>query len=466
MIMPTAGGAALALAIGAIAAARPTLGVGFVAACLAGAVLIALPLRYFPAVVLLGLAVVPFAILEVRLGHSVLSLTPLSGQARLLVVLLLVAAARVVLERTSLPSAAPLATISAIWIGLPCFTAMIAHIRGNAFDGLESDLIRQIAYVGAGWIGFVAGASARDSERVTATYRALAKIAVGVAGACIAYWSWTVFGFPSFGSVFTDVRAVTVYDPTRSVFPFTQDSPNLAAIAFVLVGVFVVPPLASGARSDRRLALLTGLATVIAVMATQSRTGMLCLVAAAAPLVVTLPRVSRRRALAALACLGVVGVFAYSLLPADRQLSPGASTFLVRQDIWRQALAKIDAAIVVGQGYGYSAQANFIEVVPSGPYSSSKIVYQSVHSDFLGALVDGGLVGATALLALLICFMRVALAARRDSVNAQAGVGLLCALFALVVGMTASSVFQSAVNAILIWLMVGFVIGVGRRVRA
>ncbi len=44
-------------------------------------------------------------------------------------------------------------------------------------------------------------------------------------------------------SLFDEVRAASVYAPSRSIFPFTQDAPNLGAVAFVLLGALAVPPL-------------------------------------------------------------------------------------------------------------------------------------------------------------------------------------------------------------------------------
>jgi len=452
-------GVGITLVVGIAVADRPTLGVAAVAVIVGALALFSLRLRFYPALIVLGLAVVPSVILEGQL-HGHLGMTPFSGQARLLSLLALLALIRCVFERPPVRLHGAAAVAIGVFVSWTLFAVLVAYFRGNAYSGLFTDYSRQMTYVLAFVVGAAGAARARDDRRLAQMYRSLAACSLLVSLLCIAYWAWAVFHVPALGRVFGGIASASVYDPTRSAFPFTQDSPNLAAVAIVSLAAFVIPTLAVGGRRDRRLAAVTALAALAAVMATQSRTGLICLMAAAVPFLLTLPRgASRRRIVVVIVALSVIGTSAYTLLPSSRQLSTHASTLLARESIWRQATVKIAESLVLGQGYGYSARGNFVETIPSGPYSAPHTALQSAHSDYVGTLVDGGLIGGIAFGVILLSLARLGFLGLRSLEHRPSSIGFLCVLAGMFVAMIGASVLQSAVNATLLWLFAGIVIG-------
>lgn len=456
-----AAAAAAAAAGGAFTAQRPTLAVATVAATLSVAVLVAVPLRYMAALAVVGVALVPSVIIE-GTSHAALTRTPFNGQARLLACVVVVVLIKLVADKSRVPLMAPATTAIVLYVTWTLFTALIAYFRGNGYNGLPGDALRQISYVCAFVVGAAAASEACRAGRVLSLVRSLALVSLMVSSASVAYWGWIALHLPLTNSLFREVAATSVYH-TRSVFPFVQDSPNLGAVADVALAGMAILPLLAGSYRDRRLAVVTAIACLASVFATESRTGIVALAAAALVLLATTRSyVARRRIVAVVLALALIGGGAYTFFPQNRQLSTHATTLLARESIWHQAAGKVAASLFVGQGFGYSQRGNFTEVLPPGPYVLITSRPQSVHGDFIGAAVDGGLIGLGVLVAVLVMLVKVGRVGLRAGSERAFAAGFLSSLAAIAVSMTGDSVLPSAVNAILLWLFTGLLVGVIR----
>ena len=325
-----------------------------------------------------------------------------------------------------------------------------------------SDLSRDLAYPFCAVIGYFAATNARETGRLLSIRGHLAVLTIVACVGSLAYSAWasgrvTLAGA---GALFDEVQAASVYAPSRSIFPFTQDAPNLGAVAFVLLGALAVPPLL---RSPRRLdTTLAGITAVLAVgagvLTTQSRTGLLALAAASLAYLGLVPRAGGRRHVVVLALVvaGVACGAVISTFPADRSLSAKTDTLQAREQIWGQAFDAFLGEPIVGHGYRYSQVGNFVENASSGGAVTSRLV--STHSEYLSLRRrrdagrsdlpwDSGSHGGHR--------------SPRDiaAPDSPAGLAYACFLAALLIAMVDSTTSQSAVVASLIWLGFGCTLG-------
>jgi hypothetical protein len=447
-------GAALAAVAGGVAVARapqPMLLVGVAAVLAATGAL--LPLRYFPALLVMGSLLVPSL-----LTHGVAG----AGQARLVMLVVAVVGVRALAERRlpGVPRIVVFALLAAL--GALLTTTIVGLGRPASDVGTMSDLSRDLAYPFCAVIGYFAATNARETGRLLSIPRTLAVLAIVASVGSLAYWSWASGRVTLAGvnSLFDEVRAASVYAPSRSIFPFTQDAPNLGAVAFVLLGALAVPPLLrSSRRLDTTLAIAAILAVGAGVLTTQSRTGLLALAAASLAYLVLVPRAGGRRHVVVLTLI-VTGVACGAVIktfPPDRSLSAKTDTLQAREQIWGQAFDAFLGEPIVGHGYRYSQVGNFVENASAGGGVTSRLV--STHSDYLSQLVDGGIVGAVIFLGILAAMANTARRAILQRVTAPAGLGYACFLSALLVAMVDSTTSQSAVVASLIWLGFGCTLG-------
>jgi len=245
-------------------------------------------------------------------------------------------------------------------------------------------------------------------------------------------------------------RAQDVSRSRSSMIP-----PHTAAVAFVLLASIPTPILlGSDIRRDRRVAIALALLACGAVLVTQSRTGLLTLAAAAVPMALSMVRGSRRARVVPVigACL-VLGVVGYRHFPADRALSAHADTLVAREAIWRQAVVAFENHPALGNGYHFTASNPFVE--PATRFGAPVARNASVHNEYLGVLADGGVLGAALFAAVLILFIRTARRARLTRLVPNAGSAAAGFVAAMFVSMASGADFESAVDAIYIWLFLG-----------
>jgi O-antigen ligase len=335
------------------------------------------------------------------------------------------------------------------------FTALVGAFSGQPGSGFTSHLSREALYPLALVIGLIAGTAALRDRRLLSSYRALAWVALAIYLSSIVYWLWTdgSLSGSTLDSLFEPIKS-QVYGAHRSIFPFSEDSPNLAAVAFVLVAAFTSPPLLSRDRGDRLLGILVMIGALGAVLTTQSRTGVFALAAAA--LAMWFGR-SRSGSSVRLLLTGAGAVIALVLvsaavLPQSRELSFTTGTFQARQEIWQQAWDTFGGAPLIGRGFDYSAGSRFSL---SGTTGSPSFV-TSAHSEPLAQLVDGGLLGATLFLIVAGSFVWLGARLRRRSLPEGCRTGYLALLFAAAVAMVDSVLTKSAVCITVLWLFFGF----------
>jgi O-antigen ligase len=409
-----------------------------------------LPMRHLPALLVAVMIVMPSLVFEGIAG---------SGQARAVVAILVLALGRVVMARSriTVPGILPLAIGAALVLTL--IAALVAASRPARQVGNTSDLVRDLSYPAAAVIGFVGGAYARVHRPSLAIPRAFACLGLVAALGSIWYWAWRALGVaPLSHGLFSQVSASSAYG-ARSVFPFVEDSPNSGAVMFVLLGAFAAPPLmlASAAR-DRLLGLVLVVASLAAVLTTQSRTGLLAAGFGALAYLVLVKRGGGRRStvLVVLILLAGVGAYVFGTFPAERA---SGDTLAARIQIWGQAGRAFLQDPILGHGYGYSIAGNFVEASHGGSVSR----YQSTHSDILSELVDGGVVGAAIFVAVLGLMFVVARRALADDAARPLGIGYSCMLTVVVVGGLDTTLSQSAAAWTLEWLTFGVMVGVSPR---
>ena len=164
------------------------------------------------------------------------------------------------------------------------------------------------------------------------------------------------------------------------------------------MAAFSAPPLMMAtAVRDRALGLLVVVACLAAAITTQSRTGVFAALAAALVYLVLVKRAGGRRSTVAviLVLLAGAGGYVFSTFPAERA---STDTLRSRVAIWRQAERAFLHDPIIGHGYDYSLKGNFVEPYNLGVASHA----QSTHSDLVSSLVDGGVIGATIFVSVLV----------------------------------------------------------------
>jgi len=448
------GFAVLTLAIGVAVATGPTSTLAAMAAAAGGAVLLLCPLGYAGAFALAGLAIVPSLLVDPPETVSALGI----GQARVLVVILGIVAIRAVAGRLSVTLPALCLAAAGLFALELLATAAVALTDATADGPVLSELSRELGYMGGLGIGLVAGSAAvAGGDRLTA-HRAMACVAVLVYVASIAYWAWTAgVEFPSsLEKRFAGADALSDYPQSRSVFPFSDNSPNLSAVAYVVIAAFVASPLVtSGVRRDRVLGASVAAGCVLAVLTTQSRTGLVVLATAILVFAVLSSRVGSpgRLILTGALTAALLLVLSPSIFPPERELSFRTATFEARERIWEQAWGDVRNEPLIGHGYNFSVGERYGDV--SAPGGAENVVLTSVHSEYLGQLVDGGVLGILLFGATACLFGLVAARLMRVPRARGVAIGYVACLAAAAVAMVDSSVTKSAVCVTLLWLFLG-----------
>lgn len=441
---------ACAVPCGIAVALQPTAATLLAAVALGATACLLLPIRHLPALLVAITIVMPSLVLE-GIGGS--------GQARAVIAILLLALVRVLMARPrmTVPGLLPLAVGATL--GLTLMTALVATWRPAHEVGGTADLVRTLAYPLAAVIGFFGGAVARTERASLGIARAFGWLGLVAALLSIWYWAWRASGVtPLSPALFGKVTGASTFG-SRSIFPFAEDSPNIGAVIFVLLAAFAAPALllASSAR-DRLLGVAVVVASLGAVLTTQSRTGLFAAAAAALAYVVLVKRGGGRRSvvLVILALLCGAGAYVFTTFPAERA---SGDTLQARVQIWGQAERAFLHSPIIGLGYEYSLKDNFVEP------DSLRVVshYQSTHSDLMSVLVDGGVVGAAVFIAVLWLMVLVARRSVTDPLSRPLGIGYSCMLAALVVGGIDNSLSQSAAVATVQWIAFGVTVGVGPR---
>jgi hypothetical protein len=452
------GAVALAAIIGAAAFNSAILVFAALIVLASGAAMLFMPLRWIVAALLAGMTVMPSLVLGRANGHF--SGVPLLGQSTLVAVVAFVCIFRATSQRLTLAFPGAVSGAIALYAATLVFETFVAILQGNTYGGMMSDLLRQLALPLAFVVGFIAGQAAKTGREWIEVMRGIAWVGVAASLLSILYWLWTVGAFhpPLVSGLFGLSQQAGSYSHDRSVFPFAEDGPDLLPIILLGFAAFAAPPLLlTRERRNTRLASLLILVALVGALTTQSRTGLVAVITGPIPFVALMPRTrARQTVLIGLAVLLGGTYFGYhKLFPTGRSLSLQTQTFHYRQEIWHQAYQKFSEKPVLGEGYHYSVVGHFLVQTPDVAAGQATFRYFSVHNDFLGALVDGGIVGALVLLALLLSFLRLGIVLIRTGAARPGGIGLLCFLAVLLPGMLATAILQSSAITMLTFTFVG-----------
>jgi hypothetical protein len=439
----------LALPVGLAVGLHPA-AVVLVAVLVAAAALSAFaPVHYLPAVLLAGTIIEPTLVLKGVSG---------AGQAHLVIAIAVIALVRVLVARPKLtvPALFPLALATALFLTL--MMAAIASGKPAGTVGSLSAMSRDLSFPFAAIVGIIGGVRARDSQRWLTIPRMFAALGIAASLACVDYWLWAKHGtLPLSSGLFGEVKAQSPFPVSRSIFPWVEDAPNLGAVTFVLIAAFAAPPLLlAPARRDRVLALILVITSVAAVLATQSRTGIVALVTGSVAYLVLVRRGGGRRSrvVATLLLAAAVSGYVFSTFPAERASSDNLAA---REFIWGQAAHAFLNSPIIGHGYLYSQSGNFVEAAAKNGTTTSQTV--STHSDWLSVLVDGGVVGLTLFVTIIMLMVRAALRGFRDPRSIPIAIGFLCLLVTFVTGGVDNTPTQSAAIPTIEWLTFGLMVG-------
>ncbi len=380
----------------------------------------------------------------------------LLGLGRVSLVLALLTVARIVLRREVPRIPTGVAIALCVYVLSLLIQAQVSMVRGTALP-LLADLQREIAFMSTFLIGLIAVQSSSHRVRL---YRGFAIVALLCSVGSTLYWSWAsgwIAVPPGLATIFEHAQARVAEQgvaATRAQFPFVFMHPNLAGFVFVSMGVFAIPPLLdTGRRSDRMLALVLLAATAAGVLSTQSRTALIALAGGTVVyLVLTRGIAMSARVLmvGAILIVGFVVWTVYSLLPDSRALT-NVRTLESRGEIWRDAFELFAEAPLLGNGFLVSTL---------GVFGGSGGRGQSVHNEYLGRLVDGGLIGFALWLFVLGTFAVIALSLWRSHGSRSAeGTSLIAFLVVLGLTMLTNAPWSSGTTPIFIWLFLG--IGTG-----
>lgn len=380
---------------------------------------------------------------------SAASLGGLLGQGRIVVALAALALLRLVVSghRLLLPSRAVL-TVGLYVVGM-LISVQVAVFRGAAAPDLLSNVQRELSYVGGGFLlGALAMSNSASVTKSVFRWLAFAILSAAALNVLFGLWQSGFIGIPqpllTLFETELERAQVSNYSPGRVVIPFVELSPNEVAVLFAALAAFATPPLLRSARqSDTYLALAVLALASSAVLATGSRTGIIVVALVAASHIVTSGRPAiRRRALIILA-IGVIAVVASGRFTGDRALSASSGNVLSREAIWGEALNDFAASPIIGHGFEFSAGARYFG--------------ESVHHEYLGRLVDGGLIGGATFIAPFLVFghMGWVLIRRKDQYTAH-GIAILTFMAVLAVSMLANASWSdNPVIPILSWLFFG-----------
>jgi O-antigen ligase len=193
---------------------------------------------------------------------------------------------------------------------------------------------------------------------------------------------------------------------------------------------------------------------VVGLLASQSRGGLMAFALSAALFTLAFRR--RRVALlviAAVAVLGVAWVGVGGLVRGFESRSLGTS----RLDLWADALRMAPRFPVLGAGLnGFATAYPTVQTLRRGEW------YGEAHNDYLQALLDMGIPGALAVLALVATLLRTAArSARRSALDA----GLLCSVLASCAHALVDFNWQVPANAATAVALAGLVMGGDERPR-
>lgn len=389
----------------------------------------------------------------------------LAGEGKIVVLLAGLVLGRAVIGRAALVFPRPLAVVLFAYFTFQLVSIWVGTRLGHPASPAIHALVQQISYVSAFVVGASGGVTGGDRRTAEGLRTGLAYVAICINVSVCWYWAWAAHlapAMPLMSRVFGAAATAGSRYGDRSVFPFVNDSPNLGAVAVALLAVFLFPQLVHSVhhRRGRLLAVVVAVTATAAVLATQSRSGLISLAAGAAIYVLLSQRgQQRKRAWIVLSLAVLVGLQGYRLLPKERRISLNAPTLVTRQDIWRQGERSVEDHPFLGQGFHFSASNPFVQpIIDPGPESPATQM-QSVHNQYLEAAVDGGLPGEAVLIALLVTLGLIARRALCDPTTRHAGVGFAAALGTLLVSMTVGSSLDSAVVAIFLWLIAGITAG-------
>ena len=405
-----------------------------------------LPIRHLPALLLAVTVVMPSLVLESFTG---------SGQARAVTLLAGLVLVRILMSRESIvvPGILPLAVGTTL--GLTLLTALIATSRPATQVGSDADLVRDLSLPLAAVTGFAGGVHARVTRHWLAIPRAFACLGLVAALASVGFWAWRDLHLSLLNnSLFQQLAASSSFGK-RSVFPFTEDSPNTAAVMFVLLCAFAAPPLLlEPGRRDRVLGMGLVAGSLAGVLSTQSRTGLTAAGAAAVAYLVLVKRGGGKRStvLIVLVLLSSVGAYVFGTFPSERA---SGDTLQARTQVWGQAARAFLNDPLIGHGYKYSETGNFVEAANDGAVSHN----QSTHSDILSHLVDGGVVGTAFFIVVFGLMFALARRSVADRVSRPLGIGYSCMLIAMIVSGVDNTLSESAAVITFEWLAFGVMAG-------
>lgn len=413
-----------------------------------GAVVLAIlwfgPIWIFAPLVLL--ATMASDVIRLEMGDS--ATAAMFGQGRAIVLIAGLVVLRLMLERQRFPLPRRAFIPIALYILSLFFMALVASASGTLDFAV---LQRSVAWVLAFGVGIAT--MTRPAHRLPAL-RGMAVVTIFAGVSALLYWAWIVESITPpaplaefFQRVWQDAAA-SFLNPERSRLPWVDHHPNRVAVMFTLLLSFVLPPLlASRSRGDSMLALGAAIAATGGVLATQSRTGLVVLGVSALALSMlwTMRREGERSATPFVVLLIAIpfAIVAYQWSPQDRGFSLQDENLQSRQAIWTDALGTFGDRPLWGHGLNYGGGPNFVGEL-------------SAHNEYLGQLVDGGLIGGALFAVVLLSFLAFAWRlSRRPGTDGAIGLGMLTYLGVLVVSMFVATTWRTAGPVIITWLCFG-----------
>jgi hypothetical protein len=279
-------------------------------------------------------------------------------------------------------------------------------------------------------------------------------------------WLWLHGGptLPGLSGLFASAGRVTQYQ-ARAVFPFASDSPNGNSIALGCITIMASVLLFSLRNTSprgaglKRMGAILAAAGLVGVLATESRTGLICFVTGMFFSLSLLARWSlSRMAITAVGLAVCVFVSASLVLPSNRSLSTNAPTLIARTVLWSRAWDAIKANPVFGRGYNFSNSVTFgaPPIAGSRPAFATEQLPPEINgaqSQYLAELADGGLVGFALFLS---PFFVVGIPLARRFRDARVGAALFAGVF---VNMAIAAVTTTLASSPEVWGLMWLTLG-------
>ena len=254
----------------------------------------------------------------------------------------------------------------------------------------------------------------------------------------------------------------------RRVSSLLGSSGTFAAYLVLVFPLLLAQRLEAGAGTARSIVRSLLLGTIIFLLiATQTRSSIVGLLASLGAFILLAPDLRRRRLILLIAALILAGMVieAFVIRPElggrFTMLGGGQSTLVRRIHFWEAGGNAFLAAPAGGHGIGSFERSVFAYRSPEYWIGGSEDVVPHAHNEIVEVAVEYGISGLLLLIATFALLVRQGIRAARPARGGWIGAGIVCSLVAVATDNLANFSLRQAPVAPLVWLFMGLLLSGG-----